>query len=100
LKGRVLHQIGIPYHWSGSGLVRGDAANELISFAADPNVSIMESKALTVAIEPGRRKRGARSRLPVPDLPSHQNDRDLPQARQRRKSSHDYETEQMKEGHS
>jgi formate dehydrogenase major subunit len=56
LKGRVVHQIGLPYHWSSKGLVRGDAANDLIGFAADPNVSIQESKALTGTIEPGRRK--------------------------------------------
>jgi formate dehydrogenase major subunit len=37
--------------------VRGDAANDLIGFVADPNVSIQESKALTATIEPGRRRR-------------------------------------------
>jgi formate dehydrogenase major subunit len=59
---RVVHQIGLPYHWGSSGLVRGDSANELIAFVADPNVSIQESKALTADIRPGRRSRlGARS---------------------------------------
>jgi formate dehydrogenase major subunit len=38
----------------------GDAANELISFVADPNVSIQESKALTGNIEPGRHGTGRR----------------------------------------
>jgi formate dehydrogenase major subunit len=52
-----VHQIGLPYHWGGSGLVRGDAANELISFVADPNTSIQESKALTGDIRAGRRSR-------------------------------------------
>jgi formate dehydrogenase major subunit len=54
---RVVHQIGLPYHWGSSGLVRGDSANELIAFVADPNVSIQESKALTADIRPGRRAR-------------------------------------------
>jgi formate dehydrogenase major subunit len=54
---RVVHQIGLPYHWGSSGLVRGDSANELIAFVADPNVSIQESKALTADIQPGRRAR-------------------------------------------
>ena len=54
---RVIHQIGLPYHWGSKGLVRGDSANELISFVADPNASIQESKALTGNIEPGRRRR-------------------------------------------
>jgi formate dehydrogenase major subunit len=60
LKGRSIHQIGLPYHWGSRGLVRGDSANELISFVADPNVSIQESKALTGNIEPGRRSSGRR----------------------------------------
>ena len=34
--GRIVHQIGLPYHWSSKGLVRGDAANDLIGFVADP----------------------------------------------------------------
>jgi formate dehydrogenase major subunit len=57
IRGRLIHQIGLPYHWSSIGLVRGDAANDLIGFVADPNVSIQESKALTAIIEPGRRRR-------------------------------------------
>ena len=57
LRKRVVHQIGLPYHWGSSGLVKGDTANELISFVADPNVSIQESKALTADIQPGRRAR-------------------------------------------
>ena len=59
-RGRIAHQIGLPYHWGSRGLVTGDAANELISFVADPNVLIQESKALTGNIEPGRRSRGRR----------------------------------------
>jgi formate dehydrogenase major subunit len=58
LRGRVIHQIGLPYHWGSKGLVRGDSANDLISFVADPNVSIQESKAFTGNIEPGRRGSG------------------------------------------
>jgi len=54
MNGRVVHQIGLPYHWSYTGLVRGGAANDLISFVADPNVHIQESKALTADIVPGR----------------------------------------------
>jgi formate dehydrogenase major subunit len=57
LRRRTVHQIGLPYHWGSKGLSKGDAANELISFVADPNVYIQESKALTGNIEPGRRTR-------------------------------------------
>jgi formate dehydrogenase major subunit len=57
---RTIHQIGLPYHWGSKGRARGDAANELIGFVADPNVSIQESKALTCDIVAGRRSRGRR----------------------------------------
>jgi formate dehydrogenase major subunit len=60
IQGRTIHQIGLPYHWGSKGRVTGDAANELISFVGDPNVSIQESKALTGNLEPGRRSRGRR----------------------------------------
>ncbi len=56
----IVHQIGLPYHWSSKGLVRGDAANDLIPFVADPNVSIQESKAFTANIEAGRSSAGRR----------------------------------------
>jgi formate dehydrogenase major subunit len=55
---RIVHQIGIPWHWGPNGLTTGDAANELIGVALDPNVHIMETKAGTCDIQPGRRPRG------------------------------------------
>jgi len=70
IKGRVIHQIGLPYHWGSKGRARGDAANELIGFVADPNVSIQESKALTGNIEAGRRGRGRRVVTSGPLVPS------------------------------
>jgi formate dehydrogenase major subunit len=101
LNGRTVHQIGMPYHWSSKGVVRGDCPNELFSFVADPNVSIMETKAITVMIEPGRRskeRRHATSGPIVSPLPSREEDRDLPQARHRPETGHGYKTEQVKEG--
>ena len=59
LDGRVVHQVGLPYHWGPNGLATGDAPNELLAILADPNVHIMESKAATCDILPGRRPRGA-----------------------------------------
>ena len=58
LQGRTVHQIGVPYHWGGNGLSTGDAGNELIPVALDPNVHIQESKAATCDIVAGRRPRG------------------------------------------
>jgi formate dehydrogenase major subunit len=87
IRGRTIHTIGLPYHWSYVGRVTGDPANELIPFAADPNVVIQESKALTGAIRPGRHSFGRRSatdgvelrtpepaRLPARDLPGRRSD--------------------------
>ncbi len=58
VQGRTLHQIGLPYHWGPNGYTRGDAANELLHLAVDPNVHIQETKALACDIRPGRRPRG------------------------------------------
>ncbi len=58
LGGVTVHQIGVPWHWGSNGLSTGDAANELLSVALDPNVHIMETKAATCDIRPGRRPHG------------------------------------------
>ncbi len=55
---RVMHQVGIPYHWGRKGLVTGDAGNELLPIVLDRNVHISEYKAATCDIQPGRRPRG------------------------------------------
>jgi formate dehydrogenase major subunit len=87
VKGRTVHVIGLPYHWSYVGRVTGDPTNELIPFVADPNVSIQESKALTGEIRAGRHARGRRSatdgeslRRPEPQVAA---PRDLPGLRTR-----------------
>jgi formate dehydrogenase major subunit len=58
--GRTIHQIGLPYHWGvgSEALVTGDAANDLLGVALDPNVQIQESKVGSCDIKPGRRPRG------------------------------------------
>ncbi len=61
INGKIIHQIGLPYHWGAVGRITGDSTNELISFIADPNVSIQESKALTGNIKTGRRSKGKRA---------------------------------------
>jgi formate dehydrogenase major subunit len=85
IKGRTVHQIGVPYHWGRSGRVTGASGNELINLAADPNVSIMNSKAHTANIEPGRRARELRPVTMFTDqgLQPDRQLRDVPQARHR-----------------
>jgi formate dehydrogenase major subunit len=58
VQGRTVHQIGLPYHWGSRLLTSGDSANDLTHAALDPNVHIMETKASTCGIRPGRRPRG------------------------------------------
>jgi formate dehydrogenase major subunit len=98
---RMVHQIGLPYHWGSKGLSTGDAANELISFVADPNVSIQESKCLTGNIEPGRKSRQRRvvtSGPLAPHLPDHHAPRDLPVVGERPRGTHGVEAPSAKEG--
>ena len=54
LNGKTVHQIALPYHYGTAGLVRGGAANDLLPISGEPNVTIMEAKALTCNIVPGR----------------------------------------------
>jgi formate dehydrogenase major subunit len=58
--GRTIHQVGLPYHWGvgRDAVVSGDAANDLLGVALDPNVQIQESKAGTCDIIAGRRPTG------------------------------------------
>jgi len=58
IEDRIVHQIWLPYHWGGQGLVTGDSANDLIGIVLDPNVLIQESKVGTCDIQPGRRPTG------------------------------------------
>jgi formate dehydrogenase major subunit len=56
--GTVVHQIGMPYHWSYSGVSTGDTANDLLGIVLDANTHIQEDKVSTADIRPGRRPRG------------------------------------------
>ena len=48
---RIIHQVGMPWHWGWQGLVTGDAVNELTPLVGDPNVSIHEAKAFLCNVE-------------------------------------------------
>jgi formate dehydrogenase major subunit len=51
IDGRVIHQVGMPWHWGYEGLSTGDIVNELTSLVADPNVSMHEGKAFVCNVE-------------------------------------------------
>jgi len=58
VQGKTIHHVGLPYHWGYRGLVKGDIVNDLVAISEEPNVRIMESKALVCDIAPGARARG------------------------------------------
>jgi formate dehydrogenase major subunit len=58
LNGKTLHQVAVPYHFGTAGLIHGGAANDLLAISGEPNVTIMEAKALTCNIVPGRLPHG------------------------------------------
>jgi formate dehydrogenase major subunit len=45
INGRIVHQVGLPWHWGYKGLVTGGSANELTPPVGDANTMIPETKA-------------------------------------------------------
>ena len=58
LNGKIVHQIAMPFHFGSAGPVKGGATNDLVPISGEPNVTIMEAKALACNIVPGRLPRG------------------------------------------
>ena len=58
LNGKTVHQIAMPFHFGSAGPVKGGATNDLVPISGEPNVTIMEAKALACNIVPGRLPRG------------------------------------------
>jgi formate dehydrogenase major subunit len=58
LNGKTVHQIAMPFHFGTAGPVKGSATNDLVPISGEPNVTIMEAKALACNIVPGRLPRG------------------------------------------
>jgi len=47
INGKIVHEIGVPWHWGWQGASNGDVVNNLSALVADPNVSIHEAKVFT-----------------------------------------------------
>ncbi len=58
LNGKTVHQIAMPFHFGTAGPVKGSSTNDLVPISGEPNVTIMEAKALACNIVPGRVPRG------------------------------------------
>jgi formate dehydrogenase major subunit len=54
IEGRIVHQVAMPFHFGQRGLVTGDSVNDLIAISEEPNVRIMETKALLCRVELAR----------------------------------------------
>jgi len=54
VSGRVVHQIGLPFHWGFQGKSTGSITNDLTHMVLEPNVSIEEAKAFTCNVRSGR----------------------------------------------
>jgi formate dehydrogenase major subunit len=65
VEGRIVHQVGLPIHWSFAGERVGATANDLTSLVSEPNVSIHEAKAFACQVSAGRLP----GRPPVPTVP-------------------------------
>ncbi len=66
VEGRVVHQIGLPFHWAFAGEVVGGNANDLTALLADPNVSMHDCKAFACQVDAGRLNGNA----PSPTVPT------------------------------
>ncbi len=51
IEGRTVHQVALPFHYGRHGHAKGDVVNDLIPISQEPNVKIMESKALLCRVE-------------------------------------------------
>jgi formate dehydrogenase major subunit len=51
LDGKLVHHVGMPWHWGWEGLSTGDVVNELTPLVGDPNVTIHEGKVFVCNVE-------------------------------------------------
>jgi formate dehydrogenase major subunit len=55
INGKIVHEIGLPWHWGWQGRAQGDVVNNLSALVADPNVTIHEGKVFTCNVRAGKR---------------------------------------------
>ena len=53
INGKLVHQIGLPWHWGFIGLSTGESANKLSPHVGDANTTIPEYKAFLVRVKKG-----------------------------------------------
>jgi len=50
---KVVHHVGLPWHWGYKGISTGDVVNDLSALVGDPNVSIHEAKVFVCNVSKG-----------------------------------------------
>ncbi len=55
IDGKIVHEIGLPWHWGWQGTATGDVVNNLSALVGDPNVTIHEGKVFTCNVRGGVR---------------------------------------------
>jgi len=55
IDGRVVHTVGMPWHFGYKGIAEGDIANSLAHIAEDPNSKIHEGKVFVCNLRAGRK---------------------------------------------
>jgi formate dehydrogenase major subunit len=53
LKEKVVHHVGLPWHWGYKGISTGDVVNNLSALVGDPNVAIHEAKVFVCQVRKG-----------------------------------------------
>jgi formate dehydrogenase major subunit len=51
--GKVVHHVGLPWHWGYKGISTGDVVNDLSALVGDPNVTIHEAKVFVCNVSKG-----------------------------------------------
>jgi formate dehydrogenase major subunit len=51
--GKVVHHVGLPWHWGYKGVTTGDVVNNLSALVGDPNVTIHEAKVFVCNVTKG-----------------------------------------------
>ncbi len=52
LKDRLVHHVGLPWHWGYKGVTTGDVVNDLSALVGEPNTSIHEAKVFVCNVKP------------------------------------------------
>ncbi len=56
IDGKVVHEVGIPWHWGYMGLATGDVTNDIVPMVGEPNTTIHEGKVFSGNLRLGRRR--------------------------------------------